>query len=93
MLVTKDWAAMREFSGVLCPLLVAAGATAATLVAVAVTVTTAIAVMVTGRRGVACGLGHHLYRIQCAVDVDILDLGWGIFRGALTSLGFIWGRQ
>lgn len=48
-----------------------------------------------GGRGAASGPGHlHFHRLQGAVDVDVLGLGWGIFGGTFTSLrAFLWGRH
>lgn len=95
-LVTKDRAAMGESSVVPRPLLVAGAAALAALAAllallVAAPVVVEIAI---GGGGGACGLGHpHLYRVQDAVDVDVLGLGWGMFGETFTRLDFIWGKQ
>lgn len=95
----KDWATMGEFSVVPRPLLLAGAVTLAALAAWLVLVAWLVAAPVVveiprGGRGVACGLGHlHLYRVQDAVDVDVLGLGWETFEGTFKRLDFIWGRQ
>lgn len=75
-------------------LLGAAGAVAVVVVAVAAAAV-AVSEMAVGQRGVAGGLGHlHFYRVQGAVDMDVLDLGWAISGRTFMSLrDFIWGRQ
>lgn len=84
---------VRELFVVLRILLVAAGV-AAVAVMVAAAAATVVEMMIGGRVA-ASGLSHlHFYRVQGAVDVDILGLGWGIFWGTFTSLRvFICGRQ
>lgn len=83
---------VRELFVVFRILLVAAGVAA---VAVMVAATAAVVEMMIGGRVAASGPSQlHFYRVQGAVDVDILGLGWGIFWGTFTSLQvFICGRQ
>lgn len=46
-----------------------------------------VAEMAVGGRGVASGPGHsHFHRVQGAVHVDVLGLGWRMFGGTFTSL-------
>lgn len=83
---------VRELFVFLWTLLVAAGVAA---VAVMVAAAAPIVEMMIGGRVAVSGPSHlHFYRVQGAVDVDILGLGWGVFWGTFTSLQvFICGRQ